>query len=142
MRLQSAVFSLEDAVLGREDVEKVLSLLKMEGVWLYAVTAMERADAERALREAGAKDYFRGVLTEREALCPADSGQMFEKAMRRLRAEHRDTVVFTGRLAALRNARAAGFRAVAVRGAADEEEWNAMRAEADEVAENYAAFLA
>ncbi|MBE7004920.1 MAG: HAD family hydrolase [Ruminococcaceae bacterium] len=142
MRLQSAIFSIEDALLGREDAEKVLSILKMEGVWLYGVTALEREEAERALREAGLSDYFRGLLTVREALCPLGEGKIYEKAMRRLRSQPRDTVVFTGRLETLRGAKAAGLRVVAVRGAAETEEWAALCAAADEVVERYADFLA
>ena len=32
MRLQSAIFSIEDALVGHAGVDKVLSILKMEGV--------------------------------------------------------------------------------------------------------------
>ena len=142
MRLQSAVFSIEDTLVGHANAGKVLSILKMEGVWMYAVTDMERADAERALRGEGLFDDFRGILTAKEAGCAASDGRIFEKAMRRLRSEPRDTVVFAGRLDALRNAKAAGFRAVAVKGAADADEWAAMRAEADEIVEQYEDFLA
>ena len=43
MRLQSAIFTLPDALLDggalRPGADKVLSILKMESVWLYAVTA-------------------------------------------------------------------------------------------------------
>ena len=142
MRLQSAIFSIEDTLIGHEGVDKVLSILKMEGVWMYAVTALERAEAERQLRDAGLFDYFHGILTEREANCAASDAKMFEKAMRRLRSTLRDTVVFVGRLDALQNAKASGFRVAAVKGAADADEWAAMRAEADEVVEKYEDFLA
>ena len=142
MRLQSAIFSIEDTLVGHEDVGKVLSILKMEGVWMYAVTDMARSDAEQTLREAGLSDHFRGILTAREANCAASEGKMFEKAMRRLRSTLRDTIVFAGRLDALRNARAAGFRAAAVKGGADADEWAAMCAEADEVVERYEDYLA
>lgn len=142
MRLQSAIFSIEDTLVGHAGTDKVLSILKMEGVWMYAVTALSRADAERTLRELGLFDYFHGILTTQEASCAASDARMFEKAMRRLRSTLRDTVVFTGRLDALQNAKAAGFRAAAVRGAANEAEWAAMCAAADEVVEDYADFLA
>ena len=142
MRLQSAIFSIEDTLMDHAGADKVLSILKMEGVWMYAVTDLERGEAEQTLREAGLSDYFRGVLTAREANCAASDSRMFEKAMRRLRSTLRDTIVFAGRLDALRNAKAAGFRAAAVRGAADADEWAAMCLEADEVVENYADFLA
>ena len=54
MRLQSAVFTLEDTLLApdgsaREDLDKVLSLFKMEGVWLGAVTALRADEAQKAL---------------------------------------------------------------------------------------------
>lgn len=142
MRLQSAVFVLEETLLRRADVDKVLSILKMEGVWLYAVTAMERGAAISALADAGLDGYFRGVLSTEEALCPLSDGHIYEKAMRRLRSQTRDTVVFAGRIDSLRGAKAAGMRAAAVRGAADEPEWVLLRAEADEIVENYAEYLA
>ena len=48
----------------REGLDKALSLFKMEGVWLGAVTAMRAEDAQRALDRAGLSSYFRFVLTE------------------------------------------------------------------------------
>ena len=77
------------------------------------------------------KISFRGLLTEREAGCAVCSGTMLEKAMRRLRSQKADTVVFTGTLALVESAKAAGFRAVAVGGAAGEDEWRQMCALAD-----------
>ena len=125
MRLQSAIFTLPDALLDggtlRPGADKVLSILKMESVWLYAVTALDRAEAQALLRSAGIEGDFRGLLTEREAGCAVCSGTMLEKAMRRLRSQKADTVVFTGTLALVETAKAAGFRAVAVGGAAEED---------------------
>ena len=127
MRLQSAIFTLPDALLDggalRPGADKVLSILKMESVWLYAVTALDRAEAQALLRSAGIEGDFRGLLTEREAGCAVCSGTMLEKAMRRLRSQKADTVVFTGTLALVETAKKAGFRAVAVGGAAGEDEW-------------------
>ena len=141
MRLQGAIFSIEDAVLNHEGLDKALSLLKMEGVWLYAVTDMERADAISAVEERREAAYFRGVLTARETGCAADEAKMFEKAARRLRSEPETTAVFAGRPLALRNAKAAGFRTVAVAGAASPEEWAEMKEEADEAVECYREFF-
>ena len=142
MRLQSAIFCVESALLGKEDASKVLTILKMEGVWLYAVTALGRSEAESELRGAGLFDDFRGMLTTREAMCPLEQSRIYEKSMRRLCSQPRDTVVFAGRLAELRGAKEAGLRVVAVRGAAEAEEWEAMRAEAEETIDRYADFLA
>ncbi|MBR3560120.1 MAG: HAD family hydrolase [Oscillospiraceae bacterium] len=141
MRLQSAIFSIEDALVGHEGVDKVLSILKMEGVWMYAVTDLPRAAAEQALRDAGLSDYFRGVLTAQEADCAASDARMYEKAMRRLRSTPRDTVVFVGRMEALEHAKAAGLRVAAVKGAADADEWAAMCSAAGEIVEDYLDFL-
>lgn len=51
MRLQSAIFTLPDALLDggvlRPGADKVLSILKMESVWLYAVTALGPAPKRR-----------------------------------------------------------------------------------------------
>ena len=147
MRLQSAIFTLEDTLLrgdgtAREGLDKVLSIFKMESVWLYAVTENTHAEGEAALKRAGLFDYFRGVLSEDIARCPHDSGTMFERAMKRLLADKQDTVVFAGRLAAIENAKEAGFRTVAVSGAADAEEWTKMTALATETLENYGDYLA
>lgn len=135
MRLQSAIFELPDALLDGEQpragADKVLSILKMEGVWMYAVTALPRAQAESLLRAAGLEGYFRGILTEGEAACPLASGTMLEKAMRRLRSQKPDTVVFAAHSALVRAAKDARFRAVAVGGAAGEGEWHDMCALAD-----------
>ena len=147
MRLQSAVFTLEDTLFtpdgaAREGLDKALSLFKMEGVWLGAVTSMRAEDAQRALDRAGLSSYFRFVLTESVALCGVYSGTMFERAMKRLHSDKPDTVVFAGRLNAIQNAKEAGFRTVAVRGAAGEDEWQAMKAAATETLERYEDYLA
>ena len=118
MRLQSAIFTLGDTLFtpdgaAREGLDKALSLFKMEGVWLGAVTALSAEDAQKALEKAGLNSYFRFVLTESVALCKADSGTMFERAMKRLHSQKDDTIVFSGSLAAIQNAKDAGFRTVA-----------------------------
>ena len=101
MRLQSAIFMLEDTLLredgtAREGLDKVLSIFKMESIWLYAVTEKTHAEGEAELKRAGLSDYFRGVLSEDVARCPCDSGTMFERAMKRMLSEKTDTVVLRG----------------------------------------------
>lgn len=147
MRLQSAIFTLDDALLSpaalaeRDALDKALSLFKMEGVWLGAVTAQDDAAAQAALAACGLAPYFRFVLTERVALCPAESETMFRRAMKRLHGTKDDTVVFTASLAALRGAREAGLRTVAVRLGADEETWRALCAAATQSLSSYAELL-
>jgi len=96
-------------------VVKFLSLLKMEGVWMYVATATDRPLAEAALRRAGIDGYFRGVITSSEAGQTKREGpEIYERAMRRLQSNKKDTVIFEDALHALRTAKAAGFRTAAV----------------------------
>ena len=58
MRLQSAVFTLEDTLFtpdgaAREGLDKALSLFKMEGVWLGAVTAMRAGTRKKRSKRRG-----------------------------------------------------------------------------------------
>ena len=96
-------------------VVKFLSLLKMEGVWMYVATATDRPLAEAALKTAGIDGYFRGMITSREAGQTKREGpEIYERALRRLRSTKKDTVVFEDALHALRTAHEAGFRTAAV----------------------------
>ena len=48
-------------------LEKFLSILKMEGVWMYVATATHRRLTEKALKTAGIDHYFRGIVTSADA---------------------------------------------------------------------------
>ena len=92
-----------------------LSILKMEGVWMYVATATDRPLAEAALKTAGVDGFFRGMITTREAGQTKREGpEVYERALRRLRSTKKDTVVFVDALHALRTAHNAGFRTAAV----------------------------
>ena len=135
MRLQSAIFTLGDTLFtpdgaAREGLDKALSLFKMEGVWLGAVTALSAEDAQKALERAGL-----------HALCRADSGTMFERAMKRLHSQKDDTIVFSGSLAAIQNAKDAGFRTVAVQGSAGAADWSTMQQLATQSLAQYSELL-
>ncbi len=111
-------------------------------MWLGAVTALGAEDAQKALEKAGLNSYFRFVLTESVALCKADSGTMFERAMKRLHSQKDDTIVFSGSLAAIQNAKDAGFRTVAVQGSANSADWAAMQETATQSLAQYSELLA
>ena len=100
-----------------------LSILKMEGVWMYVATATDRPLAEAALKTAGIDGFFRGIVTTREAGQTKREGpEVYERALRRLRSTKKDTVVFEDALHALRTAKAAGFRTAAVYDASEPEQ--------------------
>ncbi len=83
----------ENEVEAKPGVKKLLSLLKMEGVWMYVATATDRHLAEEALRHAGIRDYFRGLVTSAETGVGKDvSPEIYQRAMRRLRSNKKDTV--------------------------------------------------
>ena len=96
-------------------LEKFLSILKMEGVWMYVATATHRRLTEKALKTAGIDHYFRGIVTSADAgNHKSESADIYEMAMRRLQSNKRDTVVFEDALHAIRTAKAAGFRVAGV----------------------------
>ena len=102
-------------VQAKPGVQKFLSLLKMEGVWMYVATNTDRSLAEAGLRRAGLDGYFRGLLTCAEVGAGKnDSPEIYERAMRRLRGNKKDTVVFEDALHAIQTAKRAGFRVCAV----------------------------
>ena len=105
----------ETEVQPKPGVEKFLSLLKMEGVWMYVATNTDRDLVEAALKHTGLDGYFRGILTCAEVgVGKKDSPEIYERAMRRLRGNKKDTVIFEDALHAIRTAKAAGFRVCGV----------------------------
>ncbi len=105
----------EHHVQAKPGVQKFLSLLKMEGVWMYVATNTDRHLAEAALRHAGIDQYFRGILTCSEiGAGKNDSPEIYERAMTRLRSNKKDTVIFEDAVHAIRTAKRAGFRVCGV----------------------------
>ena len=105
----------ETDVRPKPGVEKFLSILKMQGVWMYVATATHRRLTETALKTAGIDHYFRGIVTSADAGShKSQSAEIYEMAMRRLRSNKEDTVVFEDAVYAIRTAKAAGFRVAGV----------------------------
>ena len=119
-------------VQAKPGVDKFLSLLKMEGVWMYVATATDRPLAEAALRHAGIDHYFRGLITVAEVgVGKKESAEIYERAMRRLQSNKKDTVVFEDAFHAIQTAKAAGFRVAAVYDASEEAHQEEIRGLAD-----------
>lgn len=121
----------KEEVQAKPGVAKFLSLLKMEGVWMYVATATDRHLALSALRHAGIDGYFRGMITCQEVGAGKDSPEIYERAMRRLQSNKRDTVIFEDALHAIETAKAAGFRVCAVYDPYAEAEQDKIRAISD-----------
>lgn len=119
-------------------LEKFLSILKMEGVWMYVATATHRRLTEKALKTAGIDHYFRGIVTSADAgNRKCDSADIYEMAMRRLRSNKRDTVVFEDALYAIRTAKNAGFRVAGVYDVAAEQDQEEIRRLSDYYIRSY-----
>ena len=121
----------KEEVQAKPGVAKFLSLLKMEGVWMYVATATDRHLAQAALRHAGIDGYFRGIITCQEVGHGKDSPEIYERAMTRLQSNKRDTVVFEDALHAIETAKSAGFRVCAVYDSYAEAEQDKIRAISD-----------
>ena len=99
---------------------------------MYVATATDRHLAEKALQHAGIRDCFRGLVTSAETGVGKDvSPEIYERAMRRLRSNKKDTVIFEDALHAIRTAKTAGFRVAAVYDPSAEEDQEEIRALAD-----------
>jgi len=120
---------------------RFLSLLKMQGVWMYLATAMDRALAEAALRRTGLLEYFRGMLTCTEAGCGKDTPLLYEKCLTRLQCSRDQCVVFEDSLPAIRTAKSAGFRVAAVWDSASEADQPEIQRLADEYIRSYQDFF-
>lgn len=119
-------------VQAKPGVKECLSILKMEGVWMYIATATDRPLAEAALKQAGIDGYFRGIVTCREAGQGKDQGpEVYERALRRLRSNKKDTVVFEDALHAVKTAKDAGFRVAALYDPSAETDQEEMKRIAD-----------
>ena len=130
-----------EKVVPKPDVEKLLSILKMEGVWMYVATATNRPLAEAGLRRTGLDRYFRGILTCAEAGKGKDDPLIFEKCLTRLRCQKRDCVVFEDSLYAIRTAKAAGFRVAGVYDGCSEADQPDIRALSDYYIPTYGEWL-
>ena len=109
MRLQGAIFHLPSALLDASGVplpgvKEFLSVMKMEGVWMYGVTDQPLESCRRALEGAGLAPYFRGLMQAQEHGTGLDDPQIYHKAVKRLRTAPRATAVFTTDPAVLRAA--------------------------------------
>ena len=138
MRLQGVVFDFEDTLLDgagqpRPGVERFLSLMKMEDVWMYLVTDTDRAVAQKALDSSDLARYFRGMIVSSEHGTVITDPELYDKAVRRLRTARQATVVFTARDSVLRAVTGAGFQAVLIQSNPSQE----SRALAAEVISDY-----
>ena len=138
MRLQGGIFDGPDTLLDDKGnplpgLERVLTLLKLEDVWLYLVCEGDPAPVRASLERAGLWNRFRGMLSAAEHGGDPMDPELYEKAVRRLRTAKPATLVFTAREDRLALLKQAGFP-VALVGAGHTPQAAAL---ADEVIDSY-----
>lgn len=114
MRLQGAVFDFPETLLDDKGkplpgIERALSLMKMEDVWLYLVCDGDPQPVRAALEAAGLWRFFRGLVSAKEHGGDPFDPEVYEKAVRRLRTAKQATLVVTAREALLRALKPQGF---------------------------------
>ena len=128
----------ESEVKCKPGVEKFLAILKMEGVSMYVATASDRPLVEKALQSTGIAHYFKGIITCAEAGAgKGESPKIYEYAMKRLRGNKLDTVVFEDSWAAIRTAKNAGFRVAGIYDDSMADHWEEIKAMADYAFESW-----
>ena len=118
-------------------VQEVLSILKMQSVWMYVATEAERSMALQALEHTDLLQYFRGVLTCKEIGHDKSTPEIYEGCMRRLHSNKLDTVVFEDSLRGIRTAKGAGFRVAAVYDPASEKDAEEIKSLVDYYIRDY-----
>ena len=105
----------------------LLEKLKNQGVLMCVATATDRYMIEPALKRTGIDKYFLGVFTCSEVGVGKDSPEIFEKALKLLGTDKKDTVIFEDALYAIKTAKDAGFQVAAVYDPSADNEQNEIR---------------
>lgn len=102
MRLQGAIFDFHGTILDDKGnplpgVDRVLSMMKMEDVWMYLVCDGDPAPVRSALEGTGLWGRFRGLISAAEHGGDPLDPELYEKTVRRLRTAKQATLVVTAR---------------------------------------------
>ena len=112
----------------KDGAAEYLAALARRGVQMGVATASEREHVDAALRRLGVREHFRFLLTCTELDTGKDRPDIFLEGARRFGAPPREVAVYEDALHALRTAKAAGFRTVAVYDPHIGAEWEQARA--------------
>ena len=114
VRLQGAIFDFQGTLLDDKGnplpgLDRCLSLMKMEDVWMYLACGGDPAPVRAALERANLWRFFRGVISAAEHGGDILDPELYEKAVRRLRTDKRATLVVTAREELLAPLKKEGF---------------------------------
>ncbi|MDR0839412.1 MAG: HAD family phosphatase [Oscillospiraceae bacterium] len=112
-------------------VPRLLEALKSRGIPMAVATATNRIHVEAALERTGIAQYFKRVFTCSEERTGKTDPKIFLTAAEFLGSKPEETLVFEDAIHAVRSAVGAGFRVIAVRDAAEENNREEMKALAE-----------
>ena len=104
----------EEDIPLKKGVMEYLDLLAQQGAKVCVVTATALPLVRLCLERLGVAEYFSFLMSCEEVGCGKDSPDAFLEAARRLGAEPQEIYVYEDSLTALRTAKEAGFKTVAV----------------------------
>ena len=126
---------------GIPDTAPMVAALRERGVRLSVATATDRPPVEAALRRLSLLDSFDGIFTCTEVGRSKRHSDVFLAALHAMGGSLADAVVFEDSLHAIRTAKAAGFRVIAVPDDSAAQDRSAIRALADAWFDDYAQAL-
>ena len=123
-------FYFEEAEL-KKGARDLLDLLEAMGVPMTVATSTDRYLIEKVFDRLDIARYFKGVLTCPEEDTTKADPLIFMKAAGLMGSEPEDTWVFEDGLYAIKTAKDAGFRTVAVYDPISESDWDSLKKLAD-----------
>lgn len=136
-----AMEAYRTTVQPKPGVPEYLAALRERGVRLSVATATDRPPVEAALRRLSLLDCFDGIFTCTEVGRSKRHPDVFLAALHAMGGSLADAVVFEDSLHAIRTAKAAGFRVIAVPDASATHDRDAIRALANAWFDDYAQAL-
>lgn len=103
-----------DIIPIKPGVKEFLTRLQQNGTKMCIATASDRVLVEAALNRNRVLDYFQFLFTCDEVGCGKDNPLIFNQAYEALKTKKEETYVFEDSLFAVKTAKAAGFKVIAV----------------------------
>lgn len=129
-----------DTVVKKLGVDELLTRLKQRGHRMAVSTATNDDLAEPALRHHGLMQYFEFLQTAKNTGISKNDPAFWEEGARRLQMAPEDIVVFEDALHAVRSAKKAGMRVIALADEVMKKDEEALKEEADVFLPDFSAF--
>lgn len=104
----------ETAVSLKKGAEKMLEMLRQNGVKICLATATEEGSAKKILEKLGVLDYFEHVITTSMVGQSKRTPLIYEKALELLGTDKEETYIFEDAVYAIETATGAGFNVIGI----------------------------